>query len=116
MTGPAMRSMLRLSAATSSASDVNGNGAAHTLMLSAASFAMTRAQLDPSAHAPCASTTLKFCVVIQLLPTSTYLLHPACDRLPDLVRRIFLYVMHSGDGRFGLRGQAAGEVEVRAAG
>ncbi len=55
---PRRRSRLRFSAATSSASEVSGSGAATALMPSASSAVITRAQLEPSAHAPWASTTL----------------------------------------------------------
>src|SRR5438093_7643200 len=58
MIGPSVRSKVRLSAATSSAREVSGRGAAETFTASAFSAVMTRAQLDPSAHAPWASTTL----------------------------------------------------------
>src|SRR5258707_5125839 len=66
--GPSVRSRLRLSAATSSASEVSGSGAAITLIASAFSAVMTCAQLDPSAHAPCASTTLTSFIAMPLLP------------------------------------------------
>jgi hypothetical protein len=44
-----------------------GNGAASTLTPSAASGPMTLAQLDPSAQAPCTSTTLTFSRIGSLL-------------------------------------------------
>jgi hypothetical protein len=47
---------------------VSGSGAADTFTASSLSAAITPAQLDPSAHAPCASTTLTSFVVIVLLP------------------------------------------------
>ena len=50
MIGPSVRSKLRFSAATSSARDVNGSGAAETLTDFALSAAMTGAQHDPSAQ------------------------------------------------------------------
>jgi hypothetical protein len=56
-----------LSAATSSAREVSGSGAADTFTASAFSAVMTRAQLDPSAHAPWASTTLTSLIAILLL-------------------------------------------------
>src|SRR5262249_48717742 len=122
--GPSVRSRLRLRAATSSASDVSGSGAAHTLAPSAFSAVMTRAQLDPSAHAPWASTTLRSFVAISLLliswpgmaPASPQRRHPAGDVLPDLVRRIFLDVMDPRDRHLGLRWQPAGELEIGATG
>src|SRR5437773_6095304 len=70
MIGPSVRSKLRLRAATSSAREVSGSGAADTFTASAFSAVMTRAQLDPSAHAPWASTTLTSFIAILLLPRS----------------------------------------------
>src|SRR6266478_7714688 len=64
---PFVRSRLRLRAATSSAREVSGSGAAKTLTASALSAVMTRPQLDPSAHAPWASTTLTSFIAILLL-------------------------------------------------
>src|SRR4030081_2192904 len=71
MIGPWVRSKLRLRAATSSAREVSGSGAADTFTASAFSAVMTRAQLDPSAHAPWASTTLTSFIAILLLPGSS---------------------------------------------
>jgi len=51
---------VRSTAAVSSANDVRGNGAASTATPSAANGPITLAQLDPSAQAPCTSTTLTF--------------------------------------------------------
>src|SRR5262245_14279835 len=68
--GPSVRSRLRLSAATSSDREVSGSGAASTFRTSALSGVMTRAQLDPSAHAPWASTTLTLLVAILSLSSS----------------------------------------------
>src|SRR4029077_10262396 len=63
MTGPGcvdvIRSIARLTAATSSASDVNGSCAAATLKPLACSNGITRDQLEPSAHAPCTRTTFR---------------------------------------------------------
>ena len=67
MIGPSVRSKLRLRAATSSPRDVRGSGAANTLTPSDLSVLITRAQLDPSAHAPWASTTLTLSAAILLL-------------------------------------------------
>src|SRR5262245_44449024 len=49
-------------------------------------------------------------------PRGAQRLHPVGDGPPDLVRRIFLEVMDSRDLHLGLRWQASGEVENRAAG
>src|SRR5215510_12772684 len=121
--GPSVRSRLRLSAATSSARDVSGSGAADTFTPSALSAVITCAQLDPSAHAPWASTTLtSFAAILLLLtswpawPPSAQRPHPSGDGPPDLVRRIFLEEMDPRDRHLGLRWQPAGEVEIRAAG
>src|SRR5271170_1903967 len=54
------------SAATSSAREVSGSGAAIALVPSALSANMIRAQLDPSAHAPWVSTTLTSLIAILL--------------------------------------------------
>src|SRR5262249_13861333 len=90
---------------------------------SALSAVMTRAQLDPSAHAPWASTTLTSFAILLLLtwwpclaPRSAQGPHPPGDGLPDLVWRIFLDEMEPRDRHFGLRWQTAGEGEIRAAG
>src|SRR5262249_44872907 len=70
MIGPSVRSKLRLRAATSSVREVSGSGAADTFTASAFSAVMTRAQLDPSAHAPWASTTFISLIAIVPLPKS----------------------------------------------
>src|SRR5215470_8562026 len=56
-TGPSSRSRTRSTAAMSSAREVSGNGAATTVMPAAFSGPITLLQLDPSAQAPCTSTT-----------------------------------------------------------
>src|SRR5262252_3415857 len=122
--GPFVRSRLRLSTAASSARDVSGSGAADTFTPSALSAVMTRAELDPSAHAPWANTTLTSFGAILLLitswlcawPSSAQRPHPPGDGLPDLVRRIFLEEMEPRDRHLGLRWQTAGKVEIRTAG
>src|SRR5580704_14663999 len=118
-----MRSMLRLSAATSSAKSVSGSGAATALMRWAASPVMARAQLVPSAHPPWANTTLTSFIAIMFLsfpvsasPRSTQRLHPAGNGPPDFVRRIFLDEMDPLDCHFGLRRKASGLFENLAAG
>src|SRR5271168_4864 len=57
-TGPSVRSMTRMTALMSSSSVVSGMGAAVTLMPACCRPVMTRAQLDPSAHAPWTRTTV----------------------------------------------------------
>jgi hypothetical protein len=56
-----------LSAATSSAREVSRSGAANTLTAFALRAAITRVQLDPSAHAPWASIALTSFIAILLL-------------------------------------------------
>src|SRR5262245_59406250 len=80
---------------------------------------MTRAQLDPSAHAPWASTTLTSLVAIVLLlisqpawPSSVQRCHPVRDGPPDLVRRILLDVMAPRDRHLGQRWEPADECEI----
>src|ERR1700742_4522388 len=57
-TGPSVRSMARMTALTSSSSVVSGMGAAVTVIPACCRPVMTRLQLDPSAHAPRARTTV----------------------------------------------------------
>src|SRR6266568_5639198 len=59
MTGPSRRAIARLVAATSSASDVSGFCAATAFSPAFSSSGITLAQLEPSAHAPCTSTTFR---------------------------------------------------------
>src|SRR5262245_65306292 len=117
--GPSVRARLRLSAATSSGSDVSGRGAADTFTAAAFSPLMTRAQLDPSAHAPWASTTLtSFAAFLNPLifrpraASSSQLSHPADDGPPELVRRVFLDVVAPRDLGLGQRWQSADEGEI----
>ncbi len=73
---------LRAAAAHEQAAMLAGNGAASTFTPSDLSAAITRAQLDPSAQAPCASTTFTFpaaIFVLRLLILVTY--QTAIDRL-----------------------------------
>src|SRR5215472_15661398 len=58
MTGPPTRPSVRSSACTSSASEVRGSGAATDLRPAFRSPRITLSQLEPSAQAPCASTTV----------------------------------------------------------
>src|SRR5215467_1388525 len=111
---------LRFSAAASSATDVSGSGAADAFTPSALSAVMTRAQLDPSTHAPWARTMLTFAAILppdivrRHGPSSAQRPHPTGDGLPDLVGRIFLDEMDPPDSHLGLRCKPAGEVENRA--
>src|SRR5262252_2676233 len=73
---------LRFSAAASSATDVRGSGAADAFTPSALSAVMTRAQLDPSAHAPWARTMLTFAAILP--PDSEREQGPPSAHGPDL--------------------------------
>src|ERR1700690_1651845 len=57
MVGPSCSARARRVASTESFSDVSGFCTAVTLRPAACSLGMTSAQLDPSAQAPCTSTT-----------------------------------------------------------
>src|SRR5882672_3681160 len=57
--GPSCSANARRVAATESASDVSGFCTAVTCKPAACRREMTSAQLEPSAHAPCTSTTLR---------------------------------------------------------
>src|SRR5216684_7313757 len=57
--GPSCSAKARRVAATESSSEVSGFCTAVTLRPAACRYGMTAAQLEPSAHAPCTSTTLR---------------------------------------------------------
>src|SRR6202171_2333867 len=57
--GPSCSARARRVAATESSSEVSGFCTAVTLRPAACRYGMTAAQLEPSAHAPCTSTTLR---------------------------------------------------------
>src|SRR5438552_14018438 len=59
MTGPSRRAIARFVAATSSASEVSGFWMATAFRPAFSSSGITLAQLEPSAHAPCTSTTFR---------------------------------------------------------
>src|SRR5882672_9168595 len=56
--GPSCNASARRVAATESSSDVSGFCTAVTFKPAACRYGITSAQLEPSAHAPCTSTTL----------------------------------------------------------
>jgi len=64
--GPSCSASARRVAATDSASEVSGFCTAVTCRPAACRRGMTSAQLDPSAHAPCTSTTLRASVGVAL--------------------------------------------------
>src|ERR1700730_2774659 len=100
MTGPSVRSKQRLRAATSSAREVSGSGAANTFTTSAFSAVMTRAQVDPSAHAPWASTTLTPLIAILLLLVPS-LPKYSPDRSDRLLTRRAWFVVTGRSGHHG---------------